>query len=141
MRLLYGMLAASVAGAAVLGFCGFAGQIVRTIDVPVIVTSAPAFDATAAVRGEERFTRGAQLLIVRNGKGEPLIGSFAATADASVSFDAKGFLPDDNYFHLVPSRFRSVRLSAIGERSSKFRASVEALNLERPVAIRMKGTS
>jgi hypothetical protein len=92
MRLLYGFLAASAAGAAVLSFCGFGGQVSRASDVPVIVTAASDYDATAALRGEERFARGAQLLMVRNGKAEPLVEGFAASADANVSFDAKKML-------------------------------------------------
>src|ERR1700758_41038 len=92
MRLLYGVLAASAAGAVVLGICGFAGQAARTADVAVVVTAASKFDATAALRGEERFVRGAQLLIVRNGKAEPLVEGFAASGDADVSFDAKRVL-------------------------------------------------
>jgi len=46
----------------------------------------------AALRGEERFPRGAQLLLVQAGKAERLIEGFASTADASVSFDAKTVL-------------------------------------------------
>jgi hypothetical protein len=78
--------------AVVLGICGFAGQAARTADVPVIVTASSTYDPTAALRGEERFARGAQLLLVRNGKAEPLIEGFAASADADVSFDAKRVL-------------------------------------------------
>jgi Hydrazine synthase alpha subunit middle domain len=89
MRLLYAVMAASTACAVVLGICGFGVQVTHTVDVPVIVTASSAYDATAAMRGEERFARGAQLLIVRNGKTEPLIEGFAASADADVSFDAK----------------------------------------------------
>ncbi|UWZ83783.1 HzsA-related protein [Occallatibacter riparius] len=92
MRLLYGLLAASVAGAVVLGICGFAGQAARSADAPVIATASSTYDATAALRGEERFARGAQLLLVKKGKAEPLVEGFAASADADVSFDAKRVL-------------------------------------------------
>jgi Hydrazine synthase alpha subunit middle domain len=92
MRLLYGVMAASAACAVVLGICGFGGQVTHTVDVPVIVTASSAYDATAALRGEERFTRGARLLIIRNGKADPLVEGFAASADADVSFDAKKVL-------------------------------------------------
>jgi hypothetical protein len=92
MRLLFGVMAASAACAVVLGICGFGGQVTRTVDVPVIVTASAAYDATAALRGEERLARGALLLIVRNGKAEPLVEGFAASADADVSFDAKKVL-------------------------------------------------
>jgi hypothetical protein len=71
----------------VLFFCGFGKEITRGIDVPVIVTASPSYDATAAVRGGERFARGAQLLLLKSGKAEPLVDGFAASADASVSFD------------------------------------------------------
>ena len=43
----------------------------------------------AELRGQERFPKGAQLLLVHDGKAEPLVKSFAATADACVSFDGK----------------------------------------------------
>jgi hypothetical protein len=92
MRLLYGLVAAFAAGAAVVMFCGFGGQITRGGDVPVIVTAAPTYDAAAAMHGAERFARGAQLLVIRNGKAELLVEGFAATADADVSFDAKNVL-------------------------------------------------
>ena len=92
MRLLHSVMAASAVCAVVMGICGFAGQATRTADVPVIVTASSAYDATAALRGEERFSRGAQLLIVKNGKAEPLVEGFAASADADVSFDAKKVL-------------------------------------------------
>jgi beta-mannosidase len=55
-----------------------------------------------------------------------------------VSLDAKGFLPEDNYFHLLPLRPRSVRLTALEDPGTRFRAYVEALNLQSPVAIRVK---
>jgi hypothetical protein len=54
-----------------------------------IVTAAPVYAPLAEMRGEERFPQGAQLLLVHDGKAEPLAPNFAATADANVSFDAK----------------------------------------------------
>jgi hypothetical protein len=72
--------------------CGFSAGVTSAPDVPVIVTSAPAYDALAALRGGERFPRGAQLLLVQEGKAEPLVTGFAASADASVSFDARTVL-------------------------------------------------
>ena len=56
------------------------------------MTSAPAYDGTAALRGEERFPRGAQLLLVKDGSAAPLVEGFAASADANVSFDAERVL-------------------------------------------------
>ena len=58
----------------------------------VIVTAAPIYRPLDALRGEERFPKGAQLLLVHQGKAEPLVSGFAATADANVSADAKTVL-------------------------------------------------
>jgi hypothetical protein len=59
---------------------------------PVILTAAPVYDALAGLRGGERFPRGAQLLLVKDGAATPLLEGFAVTADASVSFDAQRVL-------------------------------------------------
>ena len=72
--------------------CGFSAGAAETQDVPILVTAAPGYDALAALRAGERFPKGAQLLMVREGKVERLIADFAASADASVSFDAKAVL-------------------------------------------------
>jgi hypothetical protein len=56
-------------------------------DADVIVTAAPAYNATAALRGGERFPKGANLMLVHAGKAAPLLENFAASADASISFD------------------------------------------------------
>ena len=72
--------------------CGFSAGTVETSDIPILVTAARAYDPVAAVHGGERFSKGAQLLVVREGKAEPLVAGFAASADASVSFDAKTVL-------------------------------------------------
>ncbi len=45
-----------------------------------------------ALRGGERFPKGAQLLLIHDGKAEPLVPEFAASADASVSFDGGSVL-------------------------------------------------
>ncbi len=58
----------------------------------VIYTEAPVYASLAALHGEERFPKGAQLRILRAGKAEPLVPGFAASADASVSFDGKTIL-------------------------------------------------
>lgn len=73
-------------------FCGFKAETASTVDVPIIVTSAPSYDPLAALHGAERFPRGARLMLVRDGKAEPLLPDFAASADASVSFDAATIL-------------------------------------------------
>ena len=83
-----------VASAALLiPVCGFAPNTAKSSDAEIvadlIVTAAPAYEPLAALRGEERFPKGAQLLIVHAGKTEPLMMGFAASADANVSFDGK----------------------------------------------------
>lgn len=72
--------------------CGFSGRTVNQPEIPIIVTAAPMYDALAALLGGERFPGGAQLLLARDGKAEPLVPDFAASADANVSFDAKTIL-------------------------------------------------
>ena len=47
----------------------------------------------------------------------------------AVQLGAKGFVPDDNYFHLAPQRTKVVTFSAIGNPQRAFRADVEALNV------------
>jgi hypothetical protein len=59
---------------------------------PLIFTAAPVYASLAALRGEERFPRGAELMVLRAGRTEPLEPGFAASADASVSFDGKTVL-------------------------------------------------
>ena len=58
----------------------------------VIFTATPVYASLAALHGGERFPKGAQLMILRAGKSEPLVKGFAASADASVSFDGKTVL-------------------------------------------------
>lgn len=57
-----------------------------------IVTAAPVYRSLAELRGQERFPKGAQLLLVHAGKTEPLVNGFAASADANVSFDGQTVL-------------------------------------------------
>jgi len=92
MRPVFGVRAAALPLLLVALLCGFSANTTSAPDVPVIVTSAPAYDALAALRGGERFPQGAQLLLVQGGKAEPLVAGFAASADVSVSFDAKTVL-------------------------------------------------
>ncbi len=72
--------------------CGFASNPSQKIDADVIVTAAPAYEPLAALKGGERFPKGAQLLLIHEGKAEPLMPEFAASADASVSFDGESVL-------------------------------------------------
>ena len=50
-------------------------------------------------------------------------------------FDAKGFVADDNYFHLMPGRKKIVQLKRCADAAVKFRGYVEALNLDDVVRI------
>jgi hypothetical protein len=71
---------------------GFTPDAERAVPPDFIVTAAPAYVPLAELRGQERFPKGAQLLLVHAGKAEPLLTGFAATADASVSFDGQTVL-------------------------------------------------
>ena len=62
------------------------------LDADVIVTAAPVHAPLAALKGGERFPKGAQLLLIHAGKAEPLVTGFAASADANVSFDGERVL-------------------------------------------------
>ena len=59
----------------------------------------------------------------------------------AVRLDAKGIVPDDNYFHLVPQRKKVVTLTAIGKPQRDFRVDVEALNVDssQTIALRQAG--
>lgn len=67
--------------------CGFTSNPSQKVDADVIVTAAPEYEPLAALKGGERFPKGAQLLLIHEGKAEPLAPEFAGSADASVSFD------------------------------------------------------
>ncbi|MGO9434546.1 MAG: hypothetical protein ACLP00_09635 [Terracidiphilus sp.] len=78
-------------------FCGFGPVGVdqdgaEQVGNGLIVTVAPVYEPLAALRGQERFPQGAHLLFIHEGKPEPLINGFAATADANVSFDGKSVI-------------------------------------------------
>jgi hypothetical protein len=92
MRAVFGVRGAVLSVILIALLCGFSAKNTSATDVPVIVTSAPVYDALAALRGGERFPQGAHLLLVQGGKVDPLVAGFAASADASVSFDAKTVL-------------------------------------------------
>jgi hypothetical protein len=84
------MIAASVA--LLIPICGFAPDLAQAPAADIIVTSAPVYEPLAALRGGERFPKGAQLMLVHEGNAEPLVTGFAATADANVGFDGKTVL-------------------------------------------------
>jgi hypothetical protein len=90
------VLAIVASAALLIPVCGFAPNAAQSsgakIVADIIVTAAPAYEPLAALRGAERFPKGAQLLIVHEGNAEPLVKSFAASADANVSFDGKTVL-------------------------------------------------
>jgi hypothetical protein len=92
MRSLARVLAMAAPGAMLIPVCGFAPDPVTMPAADIIVTAAPVYRPLAALRGEERFPGGAQLLLVHAGKAEPLVTGFAATADANVSFDGTAVL-------------------------------------------------
>ena len=92
MILLLRVLSVGALIAMLLPRCGFSQGITKMPDVDLIVTAAPVYHPLAALRGEERFPKGAQLLLIHHGKAESLVRDFAATADANVSFDGKSVL-------------------------------------------------
>jgi hypothetical protein len=96
MRVLARALATAASVALLVPICAFSPNAAQSpsasIDADIIVTAAPAYEPLAALRGGERFPKGAQLLLVRQGNAEPLLTGFAATADANVSFDGKTVL-------------------------------------------------
>jgi hypothetical protein len=70
-----------------LAKCGFLAASSQPSLPDVIVTAASAYQPLAALRGEERFPKGAQLLLVHDGSAKPLAPQFWASADANISFD------------------------------------------------------
>jgi len=72
--------------------CGFSPGPEHAPSADIIVTAAPVYQPLAALRGQERFPKGAHLMLVHQGKAEPLVPEFAASADANVSFDGNSVL-------------------------------------------------
>ena len=83
------ILATAASFLVLLPVCGLAP---KAGEADIIVTAAPVYKPLAALSGAERFPKGAQLLLIHEGKTEPLVTGFAATADANVSFDGKTVL-------------------------------------------------
>jgi len=97
MRSTARILAAAASIVLLIPVCGFLSEIAPKpgLDIPgidIVVTAAPVYEPLAALRGLERFPKGAQLLLVHEGKAEPLLTGFAASADANLSFDGKRVL-------------------------------------------------
>ena len=72
MTMPYRRPAAALAFALLVLVCGFASSRANApaaqIDCDMIVTAAPVYVALAELHGQERFPRGAQLLLVHAGK-------------------------------------------------------------------------
>jgi hypothetical protein len=94
MRFPASVLVVAASAVCLLPVCGFLSDAPQSakIDAEIIVTAAPVYEQLAALRGKERFPKGAELLLVHDGKAEPLVAGFAASADANVSFDGKQVL-------------------------------------------------
>ena len=89
MNRLAGMVSVGVVIGALLPLSGRAQKPAPNPNPDFLVTAAPVYRPLAELRGEERFPKGARLLLVREGKAEPLVPDFAASADADVSFDGE----------------------------------------------------
>jgi hypothetical protein len=100
-----------VAPVALLMVCGFASDTTQSqgphFDTDVIVTATPDYEPSAALRRLERFPEGAQLLLMHEGKAEPLVEGFAATSDADLSFDAQTVLFAGRRWRTIPGRYGS----------------------------------
>ena len=96
MKVVSRVIFAAGCAALLMLICGFAldpsHRLDQRLDADVIVTAAAAYEPLAALRGAERFPKGAQLLLIHEGKTEQLVADFAASADASVSFDGGNVL-------------------------------------------------
>ncbi len=92
MRVLRGMVFAAGPLTLIALMCGFGSAGKRSLPESVIVTAAPAYEPLASLHGQERFPRGARLLLLQGGAEKVLLPDFAASADASLSFDGKTVL-------------------------------------------------
>ncbi|MGA8742262.1 MAG: hypothetical protein WB561_13845 [Terracidiphilus sp.] len=92
MKVGFRVAGATICSILLIATCGFAPPISQSIGSDVIVTAAPVYEPLAAQRAGERFPKGAQLLLIHDGKAESLVPEFAASADASVSFDGDSVL-------------------------------------------------
>src|ERR1035437_10885688 len=83
MRFPARFMRAAASMAWLLPVCGFLPDAAQAPSADIIVTAAPVYEPLAALRGGDRFPKGAQLLLVHAGKAEPLVTGFAASADRS----------------------------------------------------------
>ena len=96
MRVASRVLAVGALTVLLIPVCGFrpdasiSANVV--IDVDIVVTATPVYVPFAALRGGERFPKGAQLMLIHAGKAKPLIPDFWATADANVYFEGDKLL-------------------------------------------------
>ncbi len=54
----------------------------------------------------------------------------------AVCISCKGFVPDDNYFHLVPNQKKKIVFSILDHHSTTFKAHFEALNFVESITVR-----
>ena len=87
MRVAPGAVAIAAFSTVLIATCAFSADLSQPGLPDVIVTAAAGYHPLDALRGTERFPRGAQLLLVHDGSAEPLAPQFWASADANVSFD------------------------------------------------------
>lgn len=92
MKLVFSALSFAASGLLLIFACGATSHPAAPLRADILVTAAPVFEPLAAFAGGERFPQGAQIERIHAGHTEPLVAGFAATADASVSFDAKTIL-------------------------------------------------
>lgn len=59
----------------------------------------------------------------------------------AVTVNAKGFLPDDNYFHLSPERPKTVSFRATAGAPPAFKALIEAMNMESSQVVSVRSSS
>jgi len=93
MRLPLRLLSMAAPIPVLFSMCAFGPDAAQSVSTPdIVVTAAPIYVPLAALKGGERFPKGAQLLIIHDGKDEALVPSFAASADANISFDGERVL-------------------------------------------------
>jgi hypothetical protein len=81
-----------VALAAVAAAFSSSGESGDAVLPPFVCTIAPQYDAAALARGQERFPKGAEILLISRAKREKLAPRFYASADPAVSFDGRNIL-------------------------------------------------